>query len=383
MATSAASEGHQAFQERKHFANLDGVRFICITAVLWHHAGFKDYGSLRLLERGFLGVDFFFVLSGFLITTLLLREEARKGSFSFRGFYWRRFLRIIPVYFFVVTLSTLYFGVIKGQSEALQRAPFYYLFLSNFLTSHTPLLGPTWSLSVEEQYYVVWPLLMALVPRPWLVPVVSLGVTANVVGAAGGFDWFVDTPFTQGFFVLKLPNATYAPILLGSLTAILLHRPRSYGLLSKALAHRLTPIPLVLGLSLLCQFGPVDLRGLPNLAIHCLMSALLISLVTNERNCFGPLLNWSPLVRIGQVSYGLYLYHLVGLHVATVGQKAVFGATNPWANLFLMYAVSMVMAELSHRTLEAYFRSFRNRPPFTIAPSTRVAPLDSKNVPPS
>jgi peptidoglycan/LPS O-acetylase OafA/YrhL len=133
---------------RRHFANLDGLRFVCISMVLWHHATPGDLQAIQILSRGFLGVDFFFVLSGFLITTLLLREARDYGQFSLRDFYIRRALRILPVYVFVVSAVSFYYVGLKGRSDLADLVPFYYLFLSNFLTDHIPTLSITWSLSV-------------------------------------------------------------------------------------------------------------------------------------------------------------------------------------------------------------------------------------------
>jgi peptidoglycan/LPS O-acetylase OafA/YrhL len=93
-----ASQSHDLYRTRSRFGTLDGLRFLCIAAVLWHHS--PVLGAMPApttnLQRGFLGVDFFFVLSGFLITTLLLREEQRDGSFSLTGSYIRRARRILP-----------------------------------------------------------------------------------------------------------------------------------------------------------------------------------------------------------------------------------------------------------------------------------------------
>ncbi len=91
--------GFDDYRAARRFSNLDGLRFICIALVLWHHANPFPDSPLNLFGRGFLGVDFFFVLSGFLITTLLLREADAHGRFSLRDFYLRRIIRIIPVYF--------------------------------------------------------------------------------------------------------------------------------------------------------------------------------------------------------------------------------------------------------------------------------------------
>ncbi len=90
---------YDAYLRRRHFGSLDGLRALCIGAVLWHHSPLMDPASpVQLLTRGFTGVDMFFVLSGFLITTLLLREEQATGRISLSAFYWRRALRILPGY---------------------------------------------------------------------------------------------------------------------------------------------------------------------------------------------------------------------------------------------------------------------------------------------
>lgn len=105
---------YAAFLDRRRFGSLDGLRFFCILAVLWHHS--PVLGAMQappeFLTRGFLGVDFFFVLSGFLITTLLLREQASTGRFSLSGFYRRRFLRIVPAYLVLVTAVSAWFVLI-------------------------------------------------------------------------------------------------------------------------------------------------------------------------------------------------------------------------------------------------------------------------------
>lgn len=140
---------YERYQAVRFFSSLDGLRFICIGMVLWHHSparvALEDAG--RFWGRGFTGVDFFFVLSGFLITTLLLREEEATGRISLSDFYRRRILRIVPVYFFVVTAICLYYIGWKGMDELRPLVPYYYLFLSNFLIDDIPLLSITWSLA--------------------------------------------------------------------------------------------------------------------------------------------------------------------------------------------------------------------------------------------
>lgn len=360
----SAAAAYAAFRHRSRFSSLDGLRFFCIFAVLWHHS--PVYGAMAdppaLLTRGFLGVDFFFVLSGFLITTLLLREEDRDGSFSLRGFYRRRLLRIVPVYFFLVTALSAYYLLVKGAWHYAPLVPFYYLFLANFLPQAIPLLYPTWSLSVEEQYYLIWPLLLLLMPRRAVLPVLGGLVALNVLGVMGLLG--VDRGPDIGLLHIALPNATYAPILMGSALAVALDGPRGFALLYRLLGHRLAPIWTLAVLLVIVALGPPDLRGLPDLAIHLAMSACLASLVLRDDHVLRPLLTWRPVARVGEVSYGIYLYHLVGLHFGMSLAARLPGAmaANPWAVLVIYIAVSIAIAELSYRTLEAYFRRFRHRP---------------------
>ncbi|MEX0329057.1 MAG: acyltransferase family protein [Ruegeria sp.] len=303
-----------------------------------------------------MGVDFFFVLSGFLITTLLLREADRHGQFSLRNFYLRRIIRIIPVYFFVVTLVGVYYILVKGQYEYLKLWPFYYTFLSNFLTEHIPLLEITWSLSVEEQYYMIWPLLMLVLPIRFLVPICVFLILFNVAAAAGIF--VLPTP-TVGPLSFKLPNATYAPIIMGSLAAILLNRPNGFALLFTCAGGYLAPAMGLLAISLLMLLAPEDLRGWPNLLIHIAMTYTLVALVVREQSVLSPILTLRPVARFGVVSYGIYLYHLLALDIVTRVAGRFSDTVDAWIILGVYSLLSYLIAEISFRTLEAYFVRFR------------------------
>lgn len=162
-----------------YFPNLNGVRFIAAFSVLIHHAeqikylmGLENiYGNYFVKNLGKLGVGLFFVLSGFLITYLLLSEKQRRGDISTKDFYIRRVLRIWPLYFIIVILGFFVFPVIPIFNEPLRdqyyfdadffkRLPFFLLFLPNlgFVFFRSPYLcAQTWSVGVEEQFYAIWP----------------------------------------------------------------------------------------------------------------------------------------------------------------------------------------------------------------------------------
>ena len=355
-------QNYRAYIGRSHFGDLDGLRFLCIALVLWHHGNPMLNRGPQIFERGFMGVDFFFVLSGFLITTLLLRETRRHGSFSLLDFYRRRILRILPPFYLLVTVVSLYYVVIKGQSELARLVPYYYLFLSNFLTEDISVLGITWSLSVEEQYYAVWPLLLALLPRRAIVPVLVALIAVNVLVGAGVMD--VDA-IPAGPLLIRLPTATYAPILMGSLAAWLLDRAGGYAVFNRLTGWAGAPV-VFLGLVLvLFQMTPRDVNGWPNLAIHGAMTLALVSLVIGPSNVLSPLLRWGPVARFGQVSYGIYLYHLIALHVghAVLGR---IGIDHPWLVLPVYSLLSWGMAEVSFRYYESRFLALRRKPPEAV-----------------
>lgn len=354
-------EAHSDFDKyksRRRFANLDGLRFICILMVLWHHAPAIPFEAAQLAGRGFLGVDFFFVLSGFLITTLLLRERDRFGRFSLGDFYKRRILRILPVYVFVVLLVSAYFILIEGQSELAALVPFYLLFLSNFLTDHIPTLSITWSLSVEEQFYMLWPLALLLLPGRFVLPILTALVAANVLVGMGAV--VVEAP-QWGYLTFKQPIATYAPILMGAALAWILHNQGGFGRVSRAVGFRGAAFAGFLALIAAIGLTPIEVSGWPNLLIHSLMALCLASLVVREDNWGLSWLQNRLVARIGVVSYGIYLYHLLALDVAIrlFGYQAI---DNQWV-LFVVYSLlSWGIAEISFRTLEAYFRRFRPKP---------------------
>lgn len=349
-----AIPAYQEFAQRRYFGSLDGVRCIAILAVLWHHAPAFDPGQepLMLLNRGFLGVDLFFVLSGFLITTLLLREEDREGRFSIKGFYRRRALRILPVYLLLVTALSLYYIGVKGRTELTALVPYYYLFLANFLTSDIPLLAPTWSLSVEEQYYLVWPLVLLLTAR-------ARHGRGWILGAAILFFLAVQQwgmwpgPIATEHALWAWPGGAYGAILLGALLAIILHSPQGFERVARVLGGRWTPLWLLGVLMILMEVLPGDLTGWPQFLLHLVMMAFLASVVLREDHVLQPFLTAAVVARIGAISYGIYLYHLIGLDLTT---RLLEGD----AVISIVYVlVSIVIAEISFRTYERYFLSLK------------------------
>jgi len=145
------------FRDKKFFAGLDGLRFFSITAVVWYHSvGYLP--GVPFSGFGFLGVDLFFVISGFLIVTLLLRESEKHGTISLKAFYIRRTLRIFPLYYgFILFLACFYFFLNRDSEVGkafLSELSIYLFYLGNFFPVS---LAIVWSLATEEQFYLLWP----------------------------------------------------------------------------------------------------------------------------------------------------------------------------------------------------------------------------------
>lgn len=347
---------HATFLSTRVFGSLDGLRAVAILAVLWHHAGGSELRT-GIAARGFLGVDLFFVVSGFLIATLLLRERARTGSISLRAFYWRRALRIFPAYYLmlgVVGASALAF---RGRTAdaTLHDLPIAATYLSNMFPVEG-LLAITWSLAAEEQFYLVAPALERRAPRqmPALIAIAWLLVTIPALGA---------------FPSLRLPaffrEATFGPILLGVGLAHLLNAERGFRLAFHAVGGRIVP-PVALAATLLAASARMeDISGFPRLLIHGCMVVLVASCVVRESHVLRPALAFPPLRRLGIVSYGIYLYHMLVLHVATRVMGVLRLSGSGWTFLLLL-AGSWLVAEVSFRWFEARFLALKERSPWTL-----------------
>jgi peptidoglycan/LPS O-acetylase OafA/YrhL len=351
--TGSPSE-HAVFRNVRTFASLDGLRCLSILAVIYHHShGPLHFG--RISERGFLGVDFFFVISGFLIVTLLLREQERNGGISWRKFMVRRALRIFPLYYGIVALLAIGFGLARSRgsqaSAFFDELPQVLTYTTNWIPA-TSILAVSWSLSAEEQFYLIWPPIQKYVKHA-VVVLLGMLVVSQVIHFGlldrqllAWFGWRADEPS-------MLRQATFTPILLGVLLAYLLHHKHSFDRIARLLGGRSSPL-VILGLLLLALvFLPADITGWPRLLLHVGMMALLAGCVVREDHGLAPFCTWKPVARIGVLSYGLYLWHLFAMDPIT---RLVQRGSLPAELLFPATLLgSIVIAELSYRWYESKF----------------------------
>jgi peptidoglycan/LPS O-acetylase OafA/YrhL len=340
---------YEAHLGRRTFAALDGLRAIAIITVVWHHTAASAFEH-PLSGRGFLGVDLFFVISGFLIVTLLLRERQRTQTISLPKFFVRRMLRIFPLYYAFLAVLALYALTIgkhgSQATELLNDLPIAALYLSNWWAVHG-LLEMTWSLAAEEQFYLAWPWVERFVPRiAWPLIIVVLGLSwAMALGT-----W----PNLPGL----VKETTFAPILLGVLLAHLLHRQRGFKTMMTLVGHRFTPVLLLL--LLLAMSAWPSFTGLPRMTTQVLMMLWLASVVVREDHVLMPLLRMQWLVRIGTLSYGIYILHLLCRHVAQAGLVRVVGASSPGLLFVTTLVISVGVAHLSYVGFEKRFLALKH-----------------------
>lgn len=341
-------------------AGLDGVRAIAVTAVVWHHSH-SGFSWLAFSRNGFLGVDLFFVLSGFLITNLLLIENSRTGEISLIKFYARRALRIFPLYFAVLIALTFAFVFLADTDSQLRTAflrelPFHASYTSNWIESKT-FLAITWSLSTEEQFYMFWPPLLMWLGRR---SVYALGAMlfANQLVNFGPLDgWLSDVglPYSS----LHILQCTFSPILFGCCAAFVIRGGESPT--TKALdRHGSSVLVTAAAAMIIAASWPGDIRGFPRLAFQLAATLFVAALVYQPRHSFVRILESRLLVYIGTISYGIYLLHIVAIEAARPLAR-MRGEGEGWTLFLAAFCLSVALAALSFRFFESPILRLKQR----------------------
>lgn len=297
---------------------LDGLRALAIACVIALHA------RLPFVPGGGIGVYVFFALSGFLITSLLLRELTATGSVWFWRFYLSRALRLLPALAVLLAVCTVWeglFGSDPTRAATLRGVPPVVFYVANWAravdsTTTLGLFGHTWTLAVEEQFYLLWPIVLAVLFRigGW-----KLGLVMSLIGAALSLAVrLIVLPGTPIFFRVSGTDMMADQLLIGSATALALHHWRS-GVgrhrLEQALRLAIWPAGGALVAVLLFfpgRFNDVNTLGLIawSLTGFAVCSAVVVGyLVSFPTSTGARLLGWRPVAWVGRISYALYLWH--------------------------------------------------------------------------
>ena len=308
---ASSQAAYERFVQTRHLPGLDGLRCLAILPVIWHHATPRLLPGV--LGKGAVGVDLFFALSGFLITTLLLRERRGSGEIRLTAFYARRSLRIFPLYYVVLAFYAL--RALQTQAGSvvarhfLHALPFHATYTANWFVDyavpHPVMFAFSWSLCVEEQFYWVWPILMACFRRRALLAVLMGGaVLVDVLAEHGAFAAYLPA----GSLGLRMLTSFATPIGCGSLIALLLDAPLGFRVAAWLLGWRWSA-PFLLLLSV----GWLLLPATPYLPLSLSLSALVGAVALRPDSGLAWLLERAALRKVGTLSYAAYLLHVTAL----------------------------------------------------------------------
>lgn len=357
----------------RYYPALDGLRGWAVLAVLFYHLG------PPWLRGGLLGVDVFFTLSGFLITAILLGEWEASGNIRFARFYARRALRLLPALVGMLAVARLlapHFAPAAPvwQEASLRNAGAALFYAANWVRAFSPhpeSLGPiahTWSLSIEEQFYLLWPPLLAflLARRSLRRRHLLLIVLAGILVSAGLRLVY----WRAGFSMQRLYNGsdTHADgLLAGCLIALIPIRA-----VSGRAAFWLRGAALGAAVFVLAQFFVLDGRSIApsnylayNQAYLLTVLAVAVLLFALTRGVRLPVVSWAlenrPLIWVGRLSYSLYLFHMLVYMAPWPGWAAAAVGVIPGAVVLAKLGLSLLLACASYYGVERPFLTLKAR----------------------
>jgi peptidoglycan/LPS O-acetylase OafA/YrhL len=372
---------------------LDGLRCLSVAWVILHHLPFEKTGALGLLSgRGWMGVDMFFVISGFLITGILLNERRSAGAINLKNFYIRRALRIWPAYYLLICCYLLVgvlvsiFGVpglIATAQQIFHTVQWAATYTSNayiaFANTEDITISHSWSLALEEQFYLLWPLLLATG--------VTIATRTAIVAIVAMTAWrvWLTLHYPEGALAMRriyfAPDTRMDVILYGALLALALSSDRWKPRLRRLLSLPGTPIGLMTALLVVMYFAN-RWSGFFGNSFGYGCSALLMSLTLGYLFLARPpfvlrALENQHVVACGRISYGMYLYHAGVINIllymrgmpTTWSAKLVFTA--------LTYTITIGVAALSYRYFESPLLKLKSRFSAGAAAAPATAPVNT------
>jgi peptidoglycan/LPS O-acetylase OafA/YrhL len=357
---------------------LDALRAALALLVVWQHAGAQPWTGVRgigLDGVGIYAVRVFFVLSAFLITGILLRARDRRERMggTLRGtlgtFYARRALRIFPAYYLLLVVAVA-IGVSMRPGELAAALTYRTNWFITGQQQWPPALGHLWSLAIEEQFYIVWPFVVLLIPRPWLPRALTL---AAVFSIAVRIRHSL-APGVTDHAVLVGTMANLEALALGALLAWHWHvRPEA-----TSTRARLVWLGAVIGAALLtfiawttAHVGHVKIFGIIEVTSGALLGVWLVDrLAVGLGGPFASVLTARPLLWLGSISYGIYLYHELLRWVLFTFNRAHPAAWNTRgtpAFVLLLIAATIALAEISARFIERPINALKRAVPYAGA----------------
>ena len=357
-----------AAKPSRYIAPIDGLRALAVTAVILYHLG------INWIPGGFLGVDLFFVISGYVITRLLLDSILSKGALDIREFYLARVRRLLPPVLFMLTGTT--FLIAAWKPDAIHRflsdLPYVLTGSENWhlvavhqdyfqAIGRPPLLQHTWSLGVEIQFYILWPLILLLILK--YLGKKRVAQASLVIAFISGLALFiyslrVDSSSTNQISHIYFGTDTHSlGLFLGAALAVSWVPANLSKNISERAQDFVDGIGVVGLLGLLCTFFFIDESNAALYRVAFPLAALfgvaIITSLVHPASRFAPLMSTRPLVWIGQRSYGIYLWHWV---VFQVTRPNVDLAGANWAINAARILIVIALADISLRWIEIPIR---------------------------
>ena len=351
----------------QHIPAIDGLRAIAVTAVIFYHLGFA------WIPGGFLGVDLFFVISGYVITRLLLDSIARSGGLDLRGFYKARARRLLPPLVFMIVVTALYISIWAQDSvkRFLTDTPFSLTGAMNWwlvakeqdyfeAIGRPPLLQHTWSLAVESQFYLVWPVLLLVILKRFGKKVIPLAALAIAL-FSGTALFLVSLQLDASSSVSHVYFGTDTHsigLFLGAALAVN-WIPQNFKSEVSNKAQNFIDFIGVFGLvGILGSFLLID-ESSPTaykiaFPLAALFGAAIVTSIVHPASRFAPILQNRVLLWIGERSYAIYLWHWV---VFQITRPRIDIDGEDWALIALRILVVLALADISLKLVELPIRS--------------------------
>ena len=363
-------------KQKIYFPNLNGLRFIAAFLVIIHHI--EQFKSIYSIENywgeipfigiiGKLGVVLFFVLSGFLITYLLLTEEHSFKKISIRKFYVRRMLRIWPLYFLIIILAFFVlpnisiftlpgFGKDVIYSNLLLKLFLYAIFFPNLVLSLlgiVPYASHTWSIGTEEQYYLVWPIILKYFKKYRMILMLFIIFSYLAFGKMLSTHYSDILPYKN---VIKAFWSSFNIdcMAIGGIFAILLFQKNKF----LKLIQNNTVFYLTITLVIFLMLKGIHIPYIHYEFYSVLFGIIILNFASNDKikiSLENRLFNY-----LGNISYGLYMYHPIGI-VLAIAISISIGLTTNWLIYPLSFTLTIIIAGLSYKYFESFFLKFKDK----------------------